>query len=120
MLRKEISYVDYNGLERTENFYFNLTKTELTKMQLSTEGGLQEMLEKIVAAKDVPQIITVFDKIILAAYGEKSDDGKRFVKSEEIAEAFQASPAYDALFMELLGDPDAAAKFVEDILPKVN
>ena len=118
MIKKTITYTDYNEIERTEDFYFNLTKAEIMEMELSTTGGLAEMIQKIVAAKDAPAIIKVFKDLVLKAYGEKSPDGKRFIKSPEIAEAFSQTEAYSILFMELATDADAAAKFVNGIVPK--
>lgn len=117
MLKKTITYPDYNGVERTEDFYFNLTKAEVMEMELSTAGGLAEMITKIVNAQDAPAIIKVFKDLILKAYGEKSPDGKRFVKSEALAEAFSQTEAYSQLFMELATDADAAADFVNGIVP---
>jgi hypothetical protein len=117
MLKKTIPYVDYNGVEREEDFYFNLTKAEIMEMELSTTGGLSEMITKIVAAKDAPAIIKVFKELILKAYGEKSADGKRFIKSAELSDAFAQTEAYSILFMELSTDADAAAKFVNGIVP---
>lgn len=117
MLKKTITYTDYNQAERTEDFYFNLTKAEVMEMEMSISGGLTEMIKKIVAAKDAPAIIKVFKDLILKAYGEKSPDGKRFIKSEEIATAFAQTEAYSQLFMELATDPDKAAEFVNGIIP---
>lgn len=117
MLKKTITYNDYNGAERTEDFYFNLSKAEVTEMELSTTGGLAEMITKIVAAQDAPAIIKVFKDLVLKAYGEKSADGKRFIKSEELATAFSQTEAYSILFMELATDADAASKFVNGIIP---
>lgn len=117
MLKKTITYTDYNGIERTEDHYFNLSKAEIMELELGTAGGFVEMIEKIVAANDAPSIIKVFKDLILKAYGEKSADGKRFVKSEEISRAFSQTEAYSQLFMELATDSDAAAKFVNGIVP---
>ena len=117
MLKKTITYSDYNGLERTEDFYFNLTKAEIMEMELSTTGGLSEMISRIVAAKDAPAIIKVFKELILKAYGQKSADGKRFIKSPALSEEFEQTEAYSVLFMELATDADAAAKFVNAIVP---
>ena len=122
MLKKTITYTDYNGTERTEDFYFNLTKAELTEMELGTTGGLSEMIQNIVKAQDVPSIIKIFKDLILKAYGEKSADGKRFVKVNDagvpLANAFAETEAYSQLFMELATDADAGAKFVNGIVPK--
>lgn len=117
MLKKTITYVDYNGSERTEDFYFNLTKAEIMEMELSTTGGLSEMISRIVAAQDAPAIIKVFKELVLKAYGQKSADGKRFVKSAALSEEFAQTEAYSILFMELATDADAAAKFVNAIVP---
>lgn len=118
MLKKTITYTDYNGVERTEDFYFNLTKSELLVLEMGTTGGLTEMVEKIVAAQDVPTIINLFQDIILKAYGEKSADGKRFIKNDEIREAFAQTEAYNILFMELATDAEAASAFFNGIIPK--
>lgn len=117
MLKKTITYTDYNGVEHTEDFYFNLSKAEIMEMEMGTSGGLSEMINKIVAAQDAPAIIKVFKDLILKAYGEKSPDGKRFIKSDEIATAFSQTDAYSQLFMELATDTDAASAFVNGIVP---
>ena len=117
MLKKSIKYTDYNGVERSEDFYFNLSKAELMEMEMSTAGGLAEMITKIVAAQDQPAIIKLFKELILKAYGEKSADGKRFIKSDELAAAFSQTEAYSELFTELSTDSDKAAEFVNKIIP---
>ena len=120
MLKKTITYTDYNGSERTEDFYFNLTNAEIMEMELSTSGGLAEMIQRIVKAQDAPAIIKIFKELVLKAYGEKSPDGKRFIKSEEISTAFSQTEAYSQIFMELATDSDAAAAFVNGIVPDVD
>lgn len=120
MLKKTITYTDYNGNERTEDFYFNLTKAEIMEMEMSTTGGLAEMIKRIVAAQDAPAIIKVFKELILKAYGEKSPDGKKFIKSEELSNSFAQTEAYSQLFMELATNADAAADFVNGITPKID
>ena len=117
MLKKTVSYVDYNGVERTEDFYFNLSKAEVAEMELSVEGGFSKMLEEIVASKDNVKIVSLFKQMVLKAYGEKSADGRRFVKSEELAQAFAQTEAYSEIFMELALDSNAAAAFVNGIMP---
>ena len=117
MLKKTVTYHDYNDVERTEDFYFNLSKAELLEMELGTSGGLAEMIRKIVAAQDAPSIIKVFKELVLKAYGEKSADGKRFVKSAELSEAFSQTEAYSQIFMELATDDKKAAEFVNGIVP---
>ena len=117
MLKKTITYTDYNGVERTEDFFFNLTKAEIMEMEMGTTGGMAEMIQRIVDAQDAPAIIKVFKELILKAYGEKSPDGKRFMKSEEISKGFESTEAYSILFMELATDSDAASKFMNGIIP---
>lgn len=119
MLKKTITYTDYNGSERTEDFYFNLSKAELMEMELSTTGGLAETIQRIVKAQDAPAIIKIFKDLVLKAYGEKSPDGKRFIKSKELADSFAQTEAYSDLFMELATNADAAAEFVNGIVPAV-
>ena len=118
MLKKTITYTDYNGLERTEDFYFNLTKAEITEMELSVTGGLSEMIQNIVKAKDTPSIVKIFKQLVLQAYGKKSDDGRRFIKSEALKEEFAQTEAYSELFMELATDADKAGAFINAIIPK--
>lgn len=117
MLKKTITYTDYNGVERKEDFWFNLSKAELMKMELSVAGGMAEMLTKLIDKQDGPVIMNTFEDIILKAYGEKSDDGRQFVKSPEISKAFSQTEAYSKLFMELITDSTAAAAFVNGIMP---
>lgn len=117
MLKKTVTYVDYNGVERTEDFYFNLSKAEVTEMELSVEGGFSKMLEEIVKSNDNVRIIELFKEMVLKAYGEKSADGRRFVKSKELSEAFSQTEAYSEIFMELAMDEKAAAAFVNGIMP---
>ena len=118
MIKKTISYTDYNGNERTEDYWFNLSKAEVMEMEMSTTGGLAERIQKIVSAQDAPSIIKIFKELVLKAYGEKSADGKRFIKSEELSTAFSQTEAYSILFMELATDADAAADFVNGIIPQ--
>lgn len=117
MLKKTITYKDYNDVERTEDFYFNLTKAEVLEMEMSVSGGLAEMITRIVAAQDQPTIMKIFKDLVLKAYGEKSPDGKRFIKSDELATAFSQTEAYSQLYIELATNADAAAKFVNGIIP---
>ncbi len=119
MLKKTITYTDYNGTERTENFYFNLTQAEIVEMDFSISGGLGEYINRIVEAQDTPSLVRIFKELILKSYGEKSPDGKRFIKSEELSKAFSETEAYVVLFMELANDSKAAAEFVNGITPDV-
>lgn len=120
MLKKTITYTDYDGLERTEEFRFNLTKAELMDMQLTTVGTFSELMRKIIEEKDIVRLAKYFKEIILKSYGVKSDDGKRFIKSPELSEAFSQTEAYSELYMELLGDSDKAAKFIQEVMPNLN
>lgn len=118
MLKETITYEDYNGESRTEDFYFNLSTAEIAEMELSTKGGLADMIDRIVKAKDTPTIIKLFKEILLKAYGEKSPDGRRFIKSDEISTAFSQTEAYSQLFMRLATDEEYAVKFINAIVPK--
>ena len=117
MLKETIKFTDYNGVERTEDHYFHLSKAEAMEMEMSTSGGLSEMIRKIVAAQDTPAIIKIFKEIILKSYGQKSPDGRQFIKSPELSKAFSETEAYSQLFMKLATDADAAATFVNGIVP---
>ena len=121
MIKKTVTYTDYNGVERTENFYFNMSKAEVMEMELSTAGGMAESIQKIVDAKDAPAIIRVFKELVLKAYGVKSDDGRRFMKIKpdgtQYADEFKETEAYSQIFMELATDADKAAEFVNGIMP---
>lgn len=117
MFKKTIKYTDFDGVERKEDFYFNLTKAELLEMQMSMDGGLKGYLERIVKTQSQPELIKMFKEIIMRAYGEKSPDGKRFMKNDEIRQNFECTEAYSELFMELATDSDAAAEFVNALLP---
>lgn len=119
MLVKTIKYVDYDGVERTENFHFNLTKAELTEMELSTSGGLTKTLEKITSEQDSKRIMEIFKDLILKSYGEKSLDGKRFIKTQELRDSFAQTEAYSELFIELATNAEASAAFVNGIIPAI-
>lgn len=122
MIKKTITYTDYNGVERTENFYFNLSEAEVVEMEMTTEGGMGASIQKVIDAKDAPTIIRVFKDLVLKAYGVKSDDGRRFMKTKadgsRYADDFKETEAYSQIFMELATDSDAAAKFINGILPQ--
>lgn len=118
MLKKTITYEDYDGKTQTRDFYFNLTKSEVIKMENSETGGLTKLLGKIVQEEDQPKIIEYFDRFVALSYGEKSADGQRFVKSKELSDSFFHCPAYDVLFLELMADSKAAADFINAIIPQ--
>lgn len=118
MLKKTITYTDYDGNERTEDFYFNLSKAELLEMEMTTEGGIEKFCQKIIAEKDTKRMMEMWKSMILKSYGEKTLDGKRFVKSQELTDAFIQTEAYSELFMQLATDADAAAAFIAGIVPK--
>ena len=117
MLKKTFVYTDYNGVERTEDHYFNLNKAEVMEIEMSTKGGLAETIKRVIAAQDAPAIIIIFKDLIRKSYGVKSADGKRFIKSAELWEEFEQTEAYSMLFMELATDADKAAEFINGIIP---
>lgn len=120
MLAKKVTYTDYNGEERTETFYFNLTKAEVTEMQLTHPGGYAEYIQRIIDSKQQEEIVAIFKDLLLKSYGEKSEDGKYFRKSKEISENFSNTEAYSEIFVELMTNADEAAKFVNGVMPQVD
>lgn len=118
MISKTIKYTDYNDEEREETFYFNLNKAELMEMELGTSGGYTAFLKRIRDSKDIPSLASVFKELILKTYGVKSDDGKRFIKTQELRDAFEQSEAYSELYMELATNTDSAVAFINGIIPK--
>ena len=117
MIKKTGTYTDYNEVERTEDFYFDLSEAEVIEMELSIEGGLVEMIERITAAKDQPAIIKTFKELVLKSYGVKSADGKYFEKSEKLATAFSHTKAYSKIFTELATNAEKAAEFFNNVIP---
>lgn len=117
MIKETITYTDYNDIERTEDFYFNMTKTELLRMEQDKNGSFSTVLEKFIKAKDQADLFAAIEKFIFKAYGEKSVDGRQFKKSTEISEAFFQSPAYEVLFDKLNANTDYAYKFIMGIVP---
>ena len=121
MIKKTLTYTDYDGNERTEDFYFNLSKAELMEMDFSASGGMEKMIKRIVDAQDTKRIIEVFKDIILKSYGEKSADGRRFIKVSDgrrLAEDFAQTEAYSELFMELATNDKAATEFINGVIPQ--
>lgn len=117
MYKKTITYTDYNDVEQTEDFYFNLNKAELIKIQLANNGTLQAKLERLLNTRETSEIAQIFQDIIDMSYGVKSDDGKRFIKNQEVLDAFKQTEAYSELFVELTGNADAAIEFITGIIP---
>lgn len=118
MVKKTITYEDYNGEEVSEDFFFHMSQAELIELEVSFKGGLSEQLKRIIEAEDPKELIAEFKHILLLSYGKKSDDGRRFVKNQAIRDDLQASPAYDKLFMELVTDAGKAAEFINGVIPK--
>ncbi len=116
MIKESITYTDLNGVERTEDFYFDLSKPEIVRMQASEKGGYDVQLKSIASGSNGALIMEFFETFIKSAYGEKSDDGRRFMKSEEISKAFMETPAYEVLFEKLVTDADAAAEFINKVM----
>lgn len=117
MFKKTVTYPDFNGVERTEDYFFNITKTDLSEMQMSQPGGLKGFLERIIAAKNEAEIMAMFKELVVKSYGEKSPDGRYHIKSPAVQEMFTYSPAYDIIYMELATDEIAAAAFIKGIIP---
>ena len=117
MIKKTITYVDFNDVQRTETFYFNYSQAELLEMEMSVDGGFVERVERIIDAKDAPSLVKLWKKFVIDAYGVKSDDGRRFIKNDDVRAAFVECPAYSAIFMELATDDVAGAEFVKGVVP---
>ena len=118
MLKREITYEDFDGNKVTDICYFNLTRTEIINLNFGYEGGLEAAVQRLIETKDAKLALAEIQNIILASYGVKSDDGKRFIKNDQLREEFTQSPAYDALFMDLLTGEGAAAIFIKGIIPR--
>ena len=117
MIKKTVTYQDFNGVERTEDFYFNLTEAEIMELEIAEDGGFTSYIERLINAKDNATLMKVFKKLLLMSYGEKSADGRRFVKNKEITDAFAQSQAYSDIFMDLTVDDKAASDFINGIIP---
>lgn len=117
MLKKTIAYKDFNNEEVSEDHFFHLSKAELVELEMSHPGGLSEMLQNIIVSEDGKAIITEFKNIILGAYGKRSSDGRRFIKTQALRDEFESTEAYSTLFMELVTETDKAIEFVNGIVP---
>lgn len=120
MYKKVIKYEDFNGVQREETFYFNLSKAELMEMELSTTAGVEEMIRMLIATKDNAKIVEVYKNLILKAYGIKSEDGTRFIKTQELRDAFEQSNAYSEFFIELMSNSEAQTAFINGVVNGVN
>ena len=124
MLKKTMTYIDYNGVKRTEDFYFHLSEAELLEMETGVDGGLTAMMNKLIATNNVPEVMKIFKDLVLKAYGEKSADGRRFLKVDDrgvpLYIAFSQIPAYSDLYVTLATNADEAAKFMNGIVPTKN
>ncbi len=118
MLKREIIYENFDGEQVTETFYFNLTRSELVELEVGYQGGLQEAIQRIIKTDDKQSLIAEFKKLVLLAYGVRSEDGKRFIKTDQLREEFSQTAAYDSLFMELATSDEAAANFIKGVVPK--
>lgn len=118
MLKREINYEDYNGNQVTGIFYFNISQVELIKLEVEYEQGFGAMIQNVIDTNDKKTLIKQFQDIVLLAYGQKSEDGKRFIKSDKLREEFSQTAAYNVLFMELATDDGAAATFIKGVIPK--
>ena len=117
MIKETIKFTDYNGLARTEDHYFNLTKAELLKMEMSTKGGYGDMVQRLIDAQDMPAVYAIFEELVHKAYGVKSPDGREFIKNDEVRNKFIQSEAYSELIWSLAMDADKAQKFVNGLMP---
>ena len=112
------TYTDYDDNQRTEDFYFNYSQAELADMQFSVPGGLAGMIDKIIKTNDTPELVKLFRELIQKAYGEKSNDGRRFIKSPELTKEFTETVAYSQIYIRLATDSKAAQEFINKVVPK--
>lgn len=117
MTSKTVTYKDWNGVDRTETFYFHFSQAELMEMEISQDGGFSERVKKIAAANNLPDMLKIWKNFVLDAYGIKSEDGRRFMKNEEIRQSFVECPAYSIIFMELATNTEAASNFINTVVP---
>lgn len=117
MYKKTINYTDFNGIDHKEDFYFHLSESEIVTINSFTGGGLKPFFERIANTQDQKEIVNLFRELILKSYGVKSDDGKRFIKSQELRDAFEQTNAYNELFMLLVTNEKEAVNFVNNIIP---
>lgn len=117
MFKKTVSYTDYNGVERTESYHFHFSEAEILDMEMSVEGGFAERIQTIIDANDKTSLMKVIKKFVIDAYGVKSEDGKRFIKNDEVKTAFLESPAYSKIWMELVTNDQVAADFINNVVP---
>ena len=120
MIAKEIKFVDYDGNERIETFRFHMTESELMELENSVDGGFSAMIKEIINKKDIPGIVNLFKKIIVASYGVKSADGRRFIKNKEVLEEFTQTEAFSVLYMELATDAEKAAEFINGVTSRTS
>lgn len=120
MIKKTITYTDFDGNERTEDFYFHLTEAEVADWELGIEGGLSRQLLTIIKSKDIRKIIPIYKEIILKSYGEKSPDGRRFIKNDEVRDNFIQTQAFSDLYMSLALDAEAGSNFIKGVMPKMD
>ena len=117
MIKKTVTYTDYNGEQRTETFYFHYTEAEILDMEMSEEGSFADRIQRIIDAKDKTALMKLIKKFVIDAYGVKSEDGKRFMKNDELKTAFLECPAYSDIFMEMVTNDEIAADFVNGVIP---
>ena len=118
MFKKTVTYEDYKGNTRTEDFYFNLNKAELVELELGTKGGLTVMMDRIIAAQDNATLFKIFKDLVSKSYGVLSDDGRKFVKNQEVLDDFMQTEAYSIIFSELATNEEAAAEFFNNVIPQ--
>lgn len=120
MIKRTIEYIDFDGNKRTEDAYFNLSKVELIEIEKSIEGGLSNSIKKAIEDDNIKDLLYLFKDIILKSYGEKSEDGRRFIKSKELSEEFSQTVAFEELYFKLATDSAMAAEFINGVIPNID
>ena len=120
MYKKTITYTDFNGTERTEDFYFHMTQAEILKMEYSQEGGMTNVIQKIIETEETTKLLPLFETVVRMSYGKRSVDGRHFEKKQEYTDQFLASEAYSNMFIEFMMNADEAAKFINNVCKKID
>lgn len=117
MLKKQVTYKDYDGNDKTTTLYFHLNKFEWLELETYTKGGLIENLKHAIETGNAKKTIDILKKIILRSYGEKDPETGSFEKSDDIAIRFSKTDAFSELFYELAYNEEAAQSFFMGLIP---
>lgn len=115
MFKHSVEYVDFNGSDRKEDLYFHLSLPEVTRLEAEIGMGLEDYIKGLTTNQELNTLLAFLERMLLSSYGQKTSDGKSFIKSQVIREAFEYSQAYAEIFEQVLSNPDLARKFGENV-----